>query len=103
MVGNNFVFHIVLGTYSKVPARAEVKERGIEALFLVRDAMSPNQIEKTFDTIINSGLFHALSYLGRPGFIQKSNRDSQTRRNLLHTLYQESRTRRIWPLLHHTG
>jgi SAM-dependent methyltransferase len=51
-------------------ARQKAKERGIDAHFLVRDAMNLNQIEKTFDTVIDSGLFHTLSDLERSCFVR---------------------------------
>jgi SAM-dependent methyltransferase len=51
-------------------AREKARERGIEARFLVRDAMNLNQIDKIFDTVIDSGLFHALSDLERPCFVR---------------------------------
>jgi SAM-dependent methyltransferase len=51
-------------------ARQKARDRGIEVHFLVRDAMNLNQIEKSFDTVIDSGLFHALSDLERPCFVR---------------------------------
>jgi len=42
-------------------AREKAKERGIAATFLVHDALSLPELGRTFDTVVDSGLFHALS------------------------------------------
>ena len=50
-------------------ARRKAKERGLTATFLVKDALSLYEIGRTFNTIIDSGLFHTLSDPERPRFV----------------------------------
>jgi len=47
-------------------ARAKAEERGIGAAFLAADAMNLAGFGRTFDTAIDSGLFHVLSDEDRP-------------------------------------
>ncbi len=49
-------------------ARKKAQDRRITATFTVRDALNLHLIGKTFDTVIDSGLFHVLSDLERPCF-----------------------------------
>lgn len=42
-------------------ARAKARERGIEARFLVSDALEVDWLGRTFDTAIDVGLFHTLA------------------------------------------
>jgi cyclopropane fatty-acyl-phospholipid synthase-like methyltransferase len=49
-------------------ARKKAEERGLAATFLVLDALDLDRVGRTFDTVIDSGLFHALSDLERPCF-----------------------------------
>jgi 2-polyprenyl-3-methyl-5-hydroxy-6-metoxy-1,4-benzoquinol methylase len=42
-------------------ARMKAKERGLTATFLVKDTLKLDEIGRTFDTVIDSGLFHTLS------------------------------------------
>jgi len=62
--------HTVVGVDSAPTAieraRAKAAERGVAATFLVADAMNLTIVGRTFDTVIDSGLFHALSDLDRP-------------------------------------
>jgi SAM-dependent methyltransferase len=46
-------------------AKAKAKERGVEASFLVHDALDLPALRQTFDTVIDCGLFHILSDAGR--------------------------------------
>lgn len=77
--GDNALFlanhgHVVWGVDS-VPAVIEVarrkaEERGLRVTFLVKDALHLQEIDRTFDTVIDSGLFHTLSDPDRPRFIE---------------------------------
>jgi SAM-dependent methyltransferase len=51
-------------------ARKKAEERHLSTTFLVSDALNLNRIGRTFDTVIDSGLFHALSDLERPCFVR---------------------------------
>ncbi|MDD1676144.1 MAG: class I SAM-dependent methyltransferase [Methanomicrobiales archaeon] len=51
-------------------ARHKAEEREIPATFLVKDALNLRQIGRTFDTVIDSGLFHVLSDEERPCFVR---------------------------------
>lgn len=66
--------HVVWGVDSApsaiAMARKKAEERGIPATFLVQDTLNLHQIGRTFDTVIDSGLFHALSDLERPCFVR---------------------------------
>lgn len=42
-------------------ARAKAEERKIECAFEVADALNLGKLKKTFDTVLDSGLFHTLS------------------------------------------
>src|SRR5690348_18386896 len=42
-------------------ARAKAAERGVQAYFEVADVLSLEQLGMTFDTIIDSGVFHVFS------------------------------------------
>ena len=50
-------------------ARKKAKERGLTATFLVKDALNLHEIGRTFDTVIDSGLFHTLSDPDHPHFV----------------------------------
>lgn len=50
-------------------ARRKAKERGSTATFLVKDTLNLHEIGRTFDTIIDSGLFHTLSDPDRSCFV----------------------------------
>jgi cyclopropane fatty-acyl-phospholipid synthase-like methyltransferase len=47
-------------------ARKKAEERGLAATFLVKDTRHLHEIGRTFDTVIDSGLFHTLSDHERP-------------------------------------
>jgi len=49
--------------------RQKAEERGLTTPFLVQDALALEGLGRTFDTIIDSGLFHALSDADRPRFV----------------------------------
>jgi cyclopropane fatty-acyl-phospholipid synthase-like methyltransferase len=51
-------------------ARRKAEERGLAATFLVKDTLNLHEIGRTFDTVIDSGLFHTLSDHERPHFVQ---------------------------------
>ena len=42
-------------------AKQKAAERGVTATFLVMDALALNDLPETFDTVIDSGLFHVFS------------------------------------------
>ena len=64
--------HEVLGVDTAALAIRKAEEkaarRGLRAQFLVWDALDLGGLEKTFDTVIDSGFFHTLSDEGRPVF-----------------------------------
>ncbi len=49
-------------------ARQKAEEQGAAATFLVADALDLTALGRTFETAIDSGLFHALSDADRPRF-----------------------------------
>jgi cyclopropane fatty-acyl-phospholipid synthase-like methyltransferase len=49
-------------------AQEKAKARGLAVHFLVRDALDLASLERTFDTVTDSGLFHTLSDEDRPVF-----------------------------------
>jgi cyclopropane fatty-acyl-phospholipid synthase-like methyltransferase len=50
-------------------ARRKAEERGLTATFLLMDTLNLHEIGRTFDTVIDSGLFHTLSDPERPDFV----------------------------------
>ena len=50
-------------------ARAKAAERGLSARFEVADALDLGQLGMTFDTVIDSGLFHVFDDEGRAGYV----------------------------------
>jgi 2-polyprenyl-3-methyl-5-hydroxy-6-metoxy-1,4-benzoquinol methylase len=51
-------------------ALRKARERGLEATFLVGDALELGGLGRTFDTVIDSGLFHVFSDEDRPLFVR---------------------------------
>jgi cyclopropane fatty-acyl-phospholipid synthase-like methyltransferase len=51
-------------------ARKKAEERGLTVTFLVQDTLNLREIGRTFDTVIDIGLFHTLSDLDRPRFVR---------------------------------
>ncbi len=51
-------------------ARRKALERDLPVTFLVQDALALENLGRTFDTIIDSGLFHALSDLERARYVR---------------------------------
>jgi len=51
-------------------ARRKAEERNLAATFLVADTLNLHEIGRTFDTVIDSGLFHALSDPERSCFVR---------------------------------
>src|SRR5512136_1873225 len=49
-------------------AKAKAAERGIQVHFLVMDALHMSELNRTFSTATDSGLFHTLSDEDRPVF-----------------------------------
>ena len=50
-------------------AQAKAKERGLKATFQVWNVLELDRLGRTFDTVIDSGLFHALSLSDIPRFV----------------------------------
>jgi SAM-dependent methyltransferase len=50
-------------------ARQKAAERGLPARFEVADALDLRQLGMTFDTVIDSGLFHVFDDQGRAGYV----------------------------------
>jgi len=50
-------------------ARTKAADRGLQAQFLVLDATNLDQLPRSFDNVIDSGLFHVLSDLDRTRYI----------------------------------
>ena len=50
-------------------ARAKAAERGLDARFEVADALDLGQLGMTFDTVIDSGLFHVFDDEDRPRYV----------------------------------
>lgn len=48
-----------------VKARAKAQERGLQARFLVHDALSVDRLGDTFDVVLDCGFFHVLSDVDR--------------------------------------
>jgi cyclopropane fatty-acyl-phospholipid synthase-like methyltransferase len=51
-------------------ARVKAAERGIAATFDVADALDLGQLGRTFDTVIDSGVFHVFSDEDRPRYVR---------------------------------
>lgn len=51
-------------------AREKAAKRGLQAQFLVGNALELSALNRTFDTVIDSGLFHTLSDEDRPALAQ---------------------------------
>ncbi len=51
-------------------AKRKAQELGIAATFLVKDALHLSEVGRTFNTVIDSGLFHTLSDPDRPDFVR---------------------------------
>ena len=51
-------------------ARRKAQERNLRVTFLVQDALALEDLGRTFDTIIDSGLFHALSDPERARYVR---------------------------------
>jgi 2-polyprenyl-3-methyl-5-hydroxy-6-metoxy-1,4-benzoquinol methylase len=50
-------------------SRRKAEERGLAVTFLLKDALHLHEIGRTFDTVIDSGLFHTLSDPDRSRFV----------------------------------
>jgi SAM-dependent methyltransferase len=50
-------------------ARAKAADRGIEAEFVVADALRLEGLERRFDTVLDCGLFHSFDGSERPGYV----------------------------------
>jgi cyclopropane fatty-acyl-phospholipid synthase-like methyltransferase len=76
--GENALFlasrgHVVWGIDSSSAAieisKRRAEERGIAATFMVKDTLKLHEIGRTFDTVIDCGLFHTLSDPERPVYV----------------------------------
>ena len=50
-------------------ARAKAGERGIEAEFATADALHLEELGRTFETVLDCGLFHTFDAAERPGYV----------------------------------
>jgi SAM-dependent methyltransferase len=50
-------------------ARAKAADRGIEAEFVPADALRLERLERTFQTVLDCGLFHTFDAGERPGYV----------------------------------
>lgn len=50
-------------------ARAKAAGRGIEAEFVLADALQLGRLGRTFDTVLDCGLFHTFDAAERPGYV----------------------------------
>ena len=66
-------------------AKAKAAERGIDAHFLVADALELDRLGRQFDTVIDCGLFHTFADEERPVFV-KSLTEALRSGGLLHIL-----------------
>ncbi len=51
-------------------AQAKAKERGVELDFMIWDAFDLEKLDRKFDTVIDSGLFHAFDEEGHPALVK---------------------------------
>jgi SAM-dependent methyltransferase len=63
-------------------ARRKAKERGLAALFEVRDALDLSDVSPTFDTAIDSGCFHVFDDAERPAYARSVRRVLRTKGKL---------------------
>jgi cyclopropane fatty-acyl-phospholipid synthase-like methyltransferase len=66
-------------------AKAKAAQRGINAHFIVKNALELNKIGRKFDTVIDCGLFHTFTDDERPMFVQGLG-DVLGHRGVLHIL-----------------
>src|SRR5215813_1556269 len=52
------------------PAMSKAAERGVQATFLVKDALTLKDWTERFDNVIDSGLFHCFSDDDRPRYVE---------------------------------
>ena len=52
------------------PRRQKARERGVQATFLVHDILDLPSLGRTFETVIDAGLFHTLSDEDRPRYVR---------------------------------
>jgi ubiquinone/menaquinone biosynthesis C-methylase UbiE len=50
-------------------ARRKARDRGLEARFLVADALELSTLDERFDTVLDCGLFHVFADAERPVFV----------------------------------
>ena len=50
-------------------ARAKARDRGIEAEFVVADALQLERLGRRFETVLDCGLFHTFDGDERPGYV----------------------------------
>lgn len=52
-------------------ARAKAADRGVDARFFVLDALDLSPLERTFDTVVDSGLFHVFDDEARERYVEQ--------------------------------
>ncbi len=55
-------------------AQEKARQRGLDARFLVQDVLSVDDLEETFDVVLDCGLFHVLSDEARPALVEALSR-----------------------------
>jgi SAM-dependent methyltransferase len=50
-------------------ARAKAHDRGLDAEFVMADALHLDRLARTFDTVLDCGLFHTFDASERPGYV----------------------------------
>jgi SAM-dependent methyltransferase len=55
-------------------ARSKAQERGLKATFVVGDALGLAELHRTFDTVVDSGLFHVFDDAGRLRYVSNLGR-----------------------------
>ncbi|MHB1133565.1 MAG: class I SAM-dependent methyltransferase [Chloroflexota bacterium] len=63
------VWGVDLAPTAIAQARDKARQRGLAATFRVGDALRLGELGRTFDTVIDAGLFHALSDVERPLYV----------------------------------
>jgi 2-polyprenyl-3-methyl-5-hydroxy-6-metoxy-1,4-benzoquinol methylase len=84
-------------------AQSKAERRKLNVNFLLWDALDLHNLEKAFDSIIDSGFFHVLSDTERPRFITNLAAVLSPGGDLFHALFQRFGTRDIWSSTGYAG
>ena len=69
-------------------ARRKAGERGVQATFLVKDAMTLKEWTERFDNVIDSGLFHVLQRRGSAALRRGAGDRPEAGRSAIHDVFQ---------------